>query len=188
MSLSKNIIKKIISWAGILVLGFFLGTTIKFVTAWVEPNQMPPGGNIAAPLNTGNIGQIKQGGLILNIGGAQYGLIVDKGSVGIKTTNPTKDLDVNGAINASAYYLNGAPFEVPSATLTCTTKTNSMAPQGTISVNCDSGYIATGGGCNTGSPGSDNYAMSYPIGTPPNGWTCRSNDNGVTVYVVCCKL
>ncbi|MBI2624992.1 MAG: hypothetical protein HYW70_01505, partial [Candidatus Nealsonbacteria bacterium] len=46
-----------------------------------EPSQSPPLGNVFAPLNVGNVGQSKAGGLILNTGGAEFGLIVDKGKV-----------------------------------------------------------------------------------------------------------
>jgi len=102
----KKLLENSVRWVGILCLGVALGVTIKVVGAWVEPNQMPPGGNIAAPFNTGNVGQSKIGGLTLNIGGATYGLIVDKGLVGIKTTDPQADLDVNGDIRAHNLNLN----------------------------------------------------------------------------------
>ena len=49
----------------------------------------------------GPTGQSKAGGLILNTGGAVNGLIVDKGSVGIGTTNPSQKLDVAGQIHAT---------------------------------------------------------------------------------------
>lgn len=61
---------------GILTIAFL---TAFYVVAWQEPSQAPPGGNVAAPLNVGNIGQFKEGGLILNTGGAETGLIVEKG-------------------------------------------------------------------------------------------------------------
>jgi hypothetical protein len=102
----KNLIKNTTYWAGILTLGIVLGVTIKMVGAWVEPDQMPPGGNIAAPLNTGNVGQTKLGGLILNTGGSAIGLIVEKGLVGIGTTTPQAELDVNGYIRAHNLNLN----------------------------------------------------------------------------------
>lgn len=102
----KKLVENIAYWVGILTLGIIVGLTIKAVSAWVEPDQMPPEGNIAAPLNAGNVGQAKQGGLTLNIGGAAYGLIVDKGLVGIKTTNPQTDLDVNGDIATHNLNLN----------------------------------------------------------------------------------
>ncbi len=84
-----------------------IGLTIHTVSAWVEPDQMPPGGNIAAPINTGNTGQIKTGGLILNTGGATLGLIVDRGLVGIGTNNPQATLDVNGTIRGTGLNITG---------------------------------------------------------------------------------
>ena len=68
------------------------------VYAWTEPGQSPPGGNLGAPLNTSNLGQYKEGGLLLNTGGAPNGLIVQNGNVGIGTTNPSATLDVSGSI------------------------------------------------------------------------------------------
>ncbi len=66
--------------------------------AWVEPDQMPPNGNIAAPLNTGSLAQSKIGGLIISIGNAAYGLIVKNGNSGFGTETPTERVDVNGNI------------------------------------------------------------------------------------------
>jgi len=56
-----------------------------YVVAWQEPTSAPPGGNVATPLNVGITGQSKEGGLILNTGGAVTGLIIDKGEVCIGT-------------------------------------------------------------------------------------------------------
>ena len=66
--------------------------------AWVEPDQMPPAGNITAPLNSSSFAQTKLGGLILNIGNAIYGLIVKNGNSGFGTETPTERVDVNGNI------------------------------------------------------------------------------------------
>ena len=71
------------------------------LAAWTAPAAAPPGNNIASPINTGPVGQSKQGGLILNTGGSTNGLIVQYGNVGIGTTNPQAMLDVAGNIIAS---------------------------------------------------------------------------------------
>ena len=66
--------------SGVLAVCFLMGY---IVLAWTEPTQSPPEGNVPTPLNVGNVGQSKEGGLILNTGGAAMGLIVQSGKVGI---------------------------------------------------------------------------------------------------------
>ena len=91
------LIKQSISLA---VLGAILFTFQLF--AFTEPSANPPLGNVPAPLNVSSSGQSKAGGLILNTGGASYGLIVDQGSVGIGTQSPMAKLEiVGGAIKAT---------------------------------------------------------------------------------------
>jgi len=49
------------------VLGLTLGILLAFgvaVSAFQSPTQAPPGGNVAAPLNTGSADQTKTGGLL----------------------------------------------------------------------------------------------------------------------------
>jgi len=79
----------------VLAIIFLPSITAK---AWVEPDQMPPAGNITAPLNSSSFAQTKLGGLILNIGNAIYGLIVKNGNSGFGTETPTERVDVNGNI------------------------------------------------------------------------------------------
>jgi len=80
-----------------------------YALSWTKPTQAPPGGNIPTPLNAGPVGQQKEGGLILNTGGAANGLIVDQGNVGIGTTNPSAGiggqlkLDIEGNVGAAMY-------------------------------------------------------------------------------------
>lgn len=63
---------------GVLVLCFL---AVFYVVAWTEPTVAPPDENVPAPLNAGNIGQSKVGGLLLNTGGAVNGLIIDNGNL-----------------------------------------------------------------------------------------------------------
>lgn len=139
MTIIKKTLEKTAYWAGILTLGIIIGVTVKVVSAWVEPNQIPPGGNIAAPLNTGNVGQAKQGGLTLNIGGATYGLIVDKGLVGIGTTAPGEKLEVNGSIKLSG---NNPSFKVTN--VATPTNPSDVATKGYV----DGLGTGTGSSCN----------------------------------------
>jgi hypothetical protein len=88
-----------------LILIFSIIATIFIVNflvfAWTEPASSPPNNNVSAPLNIGNTGQSKAGGLILNVGGASNGLIIANGNVGIGMSNPSKKLDVAGDINSN---------------------------------------------------------------------------------------
>ena len=76
----------------IIVLALVLSIGISYVSAWTAPTATPPGGNVAAPLNTGDNVQYKTGTLVLNDNSTNpfiNGLIVRYGNVGIETTNPT---------------------------------------------------------------------------------------------------
>ena len=48
---------------GIPLLAFLSFT---LVAAWTGPTQAPPDGNVAAPINVGTTGQVKNGGLGVN--------------------------------------------------------------------------------------------------------------------------
>jgi hypothetical protein len=76
----QNLSKTIPLCFGVFVMSFLVGY---LVLAWTEPTAAPPGKNAYAPLNVGEKAQYKIGGLILNTGGGDPGLIV----VGEKT-NP----------------------------------------------------------------------------------------------------
>ncbi|KKP98855.1 MAG: hypothetical protein US71_C0002G0035 [Parcubacteria group bacterium GW2011_GWD2_38_12] len=82
-------------------LSLIILSLIGVVYAWTEPTQTPPDGNTEAPLTTSSIAQTKVGGLWLNTGGAEVGLIVEKGKVGIGTISPSQSLDVSGQIHSS---------------------------------------------------------------------------------------
>ena len=77
---------------GILVVCFAI--TFYVFAAWDQPDNNPPQDNITSPLNSGIVGQSKSGGLLFNTGGAEYGLIVDQGRLGIGTASPLEVLDL----------------------------------------------------------------------------------------------
>ena|SRR3989344_1083557 len=85
--------------------------------AWTGPSQLPPNQNTDPPLNVSNIEQVKEGGLLLNNGGAVNGLLVRFGKVGIGTTDPAYKLDVNGDIKANSLINIGASA-LPGCSLT----------------------------------------------------------------------
>jgi len=52
-----------------------------YAIGWTEPTSAPPAGNIDLPLNTGPTGQSKEGGIVLNTGGATNALVIDQGNL-----------------------------------------------------------------------------------------------------------
>lgn len=58
------------------------------------------------PLDSGPTGQSKQGGMIINTSGSPFGLIIPGGKVGIGTTSPNNDLEVNGSAKINDIYTN----------------------------------------------------------------------------------
>lgn len=104
----------------IIILSIVVSFSVFLVLAqggWVEPTVAPPGGNVAAPLNTGSTGQSKSGGLILNTGGATNGLIVQSGNVGIGTTSPYQTLSVAGNVNIAGNLTLGTSILFPNGSV-----------------------------------------------------------------------
>lgn len=77
--------------------------TAFYVIAWQEPTQSPPNDNVPAPLNAGPVGQSKAGGLILNTGGAENGLIIDKGKICLGTSCISSWIQTTYQMNAASY-------------------------------------------------------------------------------------
>jgi hypothetical protein len=79
----KKFTKDATYWFGVVAIGLVFGLTIQFVTAWTEPTVAPPGGNVGAPVNTGDTGQIKGGSMILNSLGAYLTGLTVNGNLSI---------------------------------------------------------------------------------------------------------
>src|SRR3989338_7944246 len=93
--------KKIKEFIIFALTTFFFGIIFAYAS-WYRPTQAPPdNGQIGAPITRSRLGQIKQGGLLLNQRNTNSnGLIVlgdrTHGLVGIGTTDPLEKLDVVG--------------------------------------------------------------------------------------------
>jgi hypothetical protein len=106
---------KIINTAKIIILGLIIGLGVNYIIAdFTSPLHTPPTcltgePGCDTPLNVGNIGQVKNGGLTLgHISGIPNGLIVENGNVGIGTTSPNRLLTLQGT-NATVM-VRGAGF------------------------------------------------------------------------------
>jgi len=91
---------------GVLAMSVLIGY---LVFAWIEPSQVPPQGNVPAPLNVSDTPQTKTGSL--RLGGLRTDshtwLATESGNVGIGTTTPAYKLDVFGKINANEFCISG---------------------------------------------------------------------------------
>jgi hypothetical protein len=119
------------------------------------------------------------------------------GAVTLNLANPAKGCST-GMVMTSFDLSSGSPatcqIPVDTHSFSCVNK-NTTVNGGSGSLNCDAGYLATGGGVQCVSPANDYVANSTPTAT--NGWSgsCRNRTTGalaadgfVNVSVRCCKL
>jgi len=197
---------KNISFSSVVSTVIAVIAVVSIASAWTEPAQNPPQGNVPAPLNVSNAGQLKEGGLIINTGGAATGLIVDKGNVGIGTQTPAQKLDINGVVKMLGFSMStsaGAGKVLTSdasgngtwqdtagggggGTAIIATYTegpygcdNGNGPSGTVIAYCPSGWKAIGGGGECGHCSSAVYGqMEKTIPYGENGWQIACDENG----------
>lgn len=81
--------------------------------------------------------------------------------------------------------LNSTGGNVPHG---CTVRTAVAGGVGNVTVSCNAGEMATGGGCSL-SGSSQFNENNHPVSaTPPTQWNCSSSTTtGVTAYAVCCS-
>lgn len=90
----KKHLKKFFRVTALIFFVIFFVFALKHSSAWVEPTDF---NNFLTFLNSGPFPQVKLGGLALNLSGAPVGLVVEKGLVGVGTTNPEGVLDLTSA-------------------------------------------------------------------------------------------
>jgi hypothetical protein len=59
----KTLSDKAVYWLGVLAFGLVSGLGIQFAQAWTNPTATPPDGNVAGPITTGSVSQVKNGSL-----------------------------------------------------------------------------------------------------------------------------
>jgi len=92
--MSKNIFKQKNLYYFLIPFVFFcIFSLISITLAWTEPTSAPPGGNVSAPINVGNVTQTKSGGL--NILGK-----VKIGETSSLWVNPNLHIKGSGTSNA----------------------------------------------------------------------------------------
>jgi len=94
--MNNTISSKILSVVFVVLALCF--ATAMYVVAWTEPTAGPPGGNVAAPINIGDVTQYKSGAL--GVGGvfetdSATHLAILSGTVGIGTTTPEAKLHID---------------------------------------------------------------------------------------------
>lgn len=104
----KRFSQEIKWWLGVFIGGLSLGLILQFAQAWTEPTQAPPGGNLAAPINTGSVNQYKNAGLALY--GNAHGLYAQGPSYGVYGYET--DTGAYGLLGYSGYggYFNGPTY------------------------------------------------------------------------------
>lgn len=100
----QSLVKSVIAT---IIFGVILSMGLNLAWAWVGPTAIAPGGNIAAPLNTGGTAQIKTGvltiaGNLIGNGGITTNSLTSNGPASINgTLTVSNDVTTNGALTAS---------------------------------------------------------------------------------------
>ena len=90
---------------GVVVLSLASGLGLRFaLAAWQEPTEVPPGGNVSAPINVGATNQAKEGGL--QIGGA-FTVVGSGPGKGAVIGAPTGGNMGGGSLNAEQLCIQG---------------------------------------------------------------------------------
>ncbi len=105
--MKQKITKRFTYWLEVAAIGIVLGLILQGARAWTEPGQTPPGGNLGAPINTGESTQVKAGSLGLNAVGTadSIGLLMNGKAQAddfCLKSDPTKCLSGGGSAPSGA--------------------------------------------------------------------------------------
>ncbi|MDE1919781.1 MAG: hypothetical protein KGH56_03800 [Patescibacteria group bacterium] len=167
--------RRLLSQAALIIGALFFSAGLQ-AFAFTAPSTAPPNADAYAPLSTSPTAQSKQGGLLLNTGGATNGLIVQSGNVGIGTASPSQQLDVAGYVRSATGLCIGSDCRTswPTTTFTETDPTvQSWAKTTSPSI---PGNVTIGGNLQVSGP----VGMGYEIKTAQ-----ISRGSGVAVTASC---
>ncbi len=159
--------------------------------AWTVPPSNPPSGNIAAPVNTSNISQIKNGALgVLSLNAATT--LDGSGNVVGGIVRAENQMRANQYCDANGENCITTASIGPSMTrLSCVNRSSSLSSSGSASVSCITPEVATGGGCvsscsGVGTGDCTDHSIDSSLPTA-NGWSCRVSNRAIAT-VRCCVL
>ena len=115
----KNIPRRLRVWLSALVMGLFFGSALQIALAWTVPSAVPPGSNVAPPLNTSATDQTKTGSLTIS-GVGEYvraSHFSDQNNTGYyldpNGTSNLYNVNAAGAINATGIVQSAASIRAP---------------------------------------------------------------------------
>jgi len=166
--MNKIISSKIVALSfGILAITFLAAF---YVVAWQEPSQTPPEGNVVAPLNVGPTGQEKSGGLILNTGGAETGLIIDQGKLclGESCISEWTEAGTGGAI--VTYRMEATSYQVDDEYFSETVSYDCPEGSSVVNISCSENMVNTRQSVNCTEDPCPDYVQT-------NSCSCSRDDN-----------
>jgi len=153
----------------VFVTGFFVGDGSKLTN--LSLSQITNFQANSIPGDAIQVGTIKADRLAFSIpqalwsSGSNNAIYYNGGNVGISTQNPKFNLDINGIVNATQFYRNGAPLQLAASDIADGSIPGSKIQAGTITADRLAFQIpTTGGGNSQWTTGSDSTTISYSNG------------------------
>ena len=185
--------------------------SVTFAAAWTGPTAAPPGNNVAAPINVGNVDQVKNGGLGLNslavfgnslLGGStgsnaylNFGPTSGTNGYGIRDTAGTLEFkNLNGSwasLQSTIFTLCGSGACGGGDGSSSYIRRTNAAWTTPATVSCQGVEKVIGGGCSCGG-GNASVHTSYPASDTQ--WMCECIDSSgspspvATAWAICANI